>query len=533
MAREIFTNAAVTRLAQSLSDSELVLTVEDTTNFPVPVVGDEFFSLTVSGACNNTVEVMRAVEICGPNCIRVDTRGYQGTTATAFSPGDLSYHALTANAAQIIMDRFQWFLGPFDTPPPTDNEGFPLQEGHIYYDTTLDTMFVWNGTIWAPFNPTIGATIVETFTWVAPPGGYAGKSAGDWIDGTNAILMYLNGSRLVEEHTPGTLLADYVVHYDTNEIEINQTIAEDDVLQAEVLLGSDPDDLSDYIQRTEVDASAYAFVDSDTNPASPSGLVLVPQDVIFSATDGIKGRVRWKSTWSAQAYAKHDMVMDNGYVAIANAVTTATDRPGLVDKNAPEYATEGATMVDLTAGVTTGQVENQYTMNVPGKFYAFKIHAMDPLLVTSYDFTLLVNDVVKYERKNNNVILDVDAQFEIPAVIVVSGDVVRAQIAYTGTETSQHVGYWTANTPAWASLAEGDLEEDGVPAVGEELNAYGVDIYFQEFEDPPSALWDLLPTSGGTGVGGGTGGGGPLHTISTVAPVDSQGNDGDIWFVKL
>lgn len=40
------------------------------------------------------------------------------------------------------------YLGAFATPPTVDNQGDPLQEGALYYNTASDEMRVWNGSAW-------------------------------------------------------------------------------------------------------------------------------------------------------------------------------------------------------------------------------------------------------------------------------------------------------------------------------------------------------------------------------------------------
>lgn len=42
------------------------------------------------------------------------------------------------------------YLGAFAVPPTTDNEGGPLQEGMLYYNTGSNAMFVYNGSAWEP-----------------------------------------------------------------------------------------------------------------------------------------------------------------------------------------------------------------------------------------------------------------------------------------------------------------------------------------------------------------------------------------------
>ena len=40
------------------------------------------------------------------------------------------------------------YLGSFATPPTTDNQGNPLQEGALYWNSVSDSLFVWNGAAW-------------------------------------------------------------------------------------------------------------------------------------------------------------------------------------------------------------------------------------------------------------------------------------------------------------------------------------------------------------------------------------------------
>jgi hypothetical protein len=44
------------------------------------------------------------------------------------------------------------YLGSFASAPTTDNEGNPLQEGALYFNSVSDQMFVWNGTSWIDFD---------------------------------------------------------------------------------------------------------------------------------------------------------------------------------------------------------------------------------------------------------------------------------------------------------------------------------------------------------------------------------------------
>jgi len=64
----------------------------------------------------------------------------------------------------IYGDFDERYLGAKDTPPTTDNEGNPLQEGTLYYNTVSNGLFVWNGAAWvsADFNEFTNFTATGT-----------------------------------------------------------------------------------------------------------------------------------------------------------------------------------------------------------------------------------------------------------------------------------------------------------------------------------------------------------------------------------
>jgi hypothetical protein len=57
-----------------------------------------------------------------------------------------------ARVAQLAADQVAVFntvyLGAKATAPTVDNSGNPLVVGALYFNTTSNAMFVWNGTAW-------------------------------------------------------------------------------------------------------------------------------------------------------------------------------------------------------------------------------------------------------------------------------------------------------------------------------------------------------------------------------------------------
>jgi hypothetical protein len=69
----------------------------------------------------------------------------QDAAQSAASAGAAAESAAEAAASAEIAGIY---LGAFAVPPTTDNQGGPLQDGMLYYNTVSDTMFVWDGLSW-------------------------------------------------------------------------------------------------------------------------------------------------------------------------------------------------------------------------------------------------------------------------------------------------------------------------------------------------------------------------------------------------
>jgi hypothetical protein len=82
-----------------------------------------------------------------------DTVIWMGITGDHYSSRWWATKALEAaedaeNSAIVAESFNDYYLGPYATPPTLDNDGNPLEEGALYFDTSLDQMRVWTGTAW-------------------------------------------------------------------------------------------------------------------------------------------------------------------------------------------------------------------------------------------------------------------------------------------------------------------------------------------------------------------------------------------------
>jgi hypothetical protein len=72
------------------------------------------------------------------------------TASAAAADSDATAAAASAAAAAASAEIAGIYLGAFAVPPTVDNQGGPLQEGMLYYNTVSNSMFVYNGSAWEP-----------------------------------------------------------------------------------------------------------------------------------------------------------------------------------------------------------------------------------------------------------------------------------------------------------------------------------------------------------------------------------------------
>ena len=147
--------------------------------------------------------------------------------ATAASTSAASA-ATSATSAATTYDEFDdRYLGSKSSPPSVDNDGNPLLVGAIYWNSTLNNMYVWSGSAWVQIAttsvysaPTLGTTTINsgtTYTTIvgltldgglatADPTTNLGLATKQYVD---AVVTQINYHQAVVAATTANLNATY------------------------------------------------------------------------------------------------------------------------------------------------------------------------------------------------------------------------------------------------------------------------------------------------------------------------------------
>ena len=106
----------------------------------------------------------QAAHCAHQNCESSKQNATQALSSAQSAYASANSAAESAAAAAESAEIAGIYLGPKAVAPTTDNEGGPLQEGMLYFNTTSNGLFVWNGSAWssADFNEFTNFTATGT-----------------------------------------------------------------------------------------------------------------------------------------------------------------------------------------------------------------------------------------------------------------------------------------------------------------------------------------------------------------------------------
>lgn len=202
----IFSNNALSKLAQTLSSGQTTLTVQAGTGalFPSPSGGD-YFKLTVEDRRTQQIEIMHCTGRLGD--VLTVVRGQEDMTAQNFLVGATVSNRFTRDTPTAILEEVPnanpLFLGAFATAPTTDNDGNTLTVGMWYFNTVDSRVYYWTGASWVdPIGDNNLTSESGVFVLQDPSGDFDGVE-------TEFDLRYTDYSALTQ--TPDVTIAEQFI----------------------------------------------------------------------------------------------------------------------------------------------------------------------------------------------------------------------------------------------------------------------------------------------------------------------------------
>jgi hypothetical protein len=127
-----------------------------------------------SAAASATAAATSATSAANSASASATSASAAATSATSAATSASSAATSASSAATTYDDFDDRYLGSKSTPPTVDNDGNTLLVGAIYWNSTLNNMYVWSGTAWVQIAttttytaPTLGSQVIASGTTYA------------------------------------------------------------------------------------------------------------------------------------------------------------------------------------------------------------------------------------------------------------------------------------------------------------------------------------------------------------------------------
>ena len=256
------------------------------------------------------------------------TASTQATNAASSATAAASSAAAAASALDSFDDRY---LGSKSSDPTVDNDGNALLTGALYYNTTTQTMKVYDGANWITATAA-GTTALLTYKYVATAGQTTFSGAAS-VGGTlsytsNNIIVFVNGVSLDS--------TDYTATNGTSVVLASGAALNDEV----VIVAFKSFTVADTYTKGEVDAFAVKLTGAQTvagvktfssQPVMSAGVSLGSNgQIVFPATQNASSDANtlddyeegtWTPGWSVSGGTINTPAYANGkYTKVGNTV---------------------------------------------------------------------------------------------------------------------------------------------------------------------------------------------------------------------
>ncbi len=175
-------------------------------------------------------------------------------TSASSAAASATAAATSASSAAATYDEFDdRYLGSKSTPPTVDNDGNPLIEGALYWNSVDNAMYAWTGTEWGSISST-----ADIFRYRYTAAG--GETSESGPDDNGVTLSYIPGKEQV--YLNGVLLVrgqDYTASTGTSITSLSPALVSGDVLE---IITFTAFDLAGVISNSLLDAKGDLIVAS-------------------------------------------------------------------------------------------------------------------------------------------------------------------------------------------------------------------------------------------------------------------------------
>jgi hypothetical protein len=257
--------------------------------------------------------------------------------------------ATSASSAATTYDEFDdRYLGSKSTPPTVDNDGNPLIEGALYWNSVDNAMYAWTGTEWGSISSTAA---IYRYRYTAS----GGETSESGPDDNGVTLSYLPGKEQV--YLNGVLLVrgeDYTASNGTSISGLSPALASGDVLE---IITFTAFDLTTAIPNTIFDAKGDLIVASTAD--TPGKLSVGTDGQVLTAASTTALGVTWTTISGYSAPTLGSTTINSG--------ATVTTISGLTLAGPTLSGTVTASGdINLTAVGAVGSINDEFALILMG-----------------------------------------------------------------------------------------------------------------------------------------------------------------------